>query len=298
MRITNNMVYERLNANMVNNQDSLDEAQQRVMSGKKISKPSDNPGSAGKILEYKTVLSKIDRYNQNITSVQARLDFTSTMLGSATPTLEEIEKAARESLSTSNTAAERQQTAIKVGYFLNQLVDVANGKMGDSYLFAGYGGTTDPFDSSGNATQDISANIMIEVDNGVTVAANSPGDRVFKGVGVTGGVDVFSVINNLITALNANDDAGIQAAASGLGAGLKQFRAETVDIEMRKSFVSKIQERVTGIKNIITESLSKEEDVDMNTAVTDFRAKELALESTRAASGRVLNIPTLMDFLK
>lgn len=298
MRITNQMVYDRLNASMLSRQDSLDEAQQRVLTGKKISKPSENPASAGRIIEYKNIISKFDQYSENITSVQNRLNFTSTMLESGIPALEEIEKSARESLSTNNTAADRQQIAVTVGFFLNQLVDVANGKMGDSYLFAGYGGTADPFDAGGNPTQDISADIMVEVDNGVAVAVNSPGDRVFRGVGVPGGVDVFSVINNLITALNANDEAGIQTAATDLGAGLKQFRAETVDIEMRKSFVSKIQERVTGLKNIITDSLSKEEDVDMNTAVTDFRAKEVALERTRAASARVLNIPTLMDFLK
>lgn len=298
MRITNQMIFERLNSEMMSSQESLNQAQQRVTTGKNINTPSDDPAAAGRILGYKTILSKTDQYSQNITSVQLKLNLTGTLLESGVTTFGQISDAVRQSLSTNTTAADRQETAKNVQYSLNQLVSLANTKIGDSYLFGGYGGNTDPFDASGNPTGNISGDIKVEVDKGVTVSANSPGDRVFQGVGVAGGVDVFSVINNLITSLNANDDAGIRTALSDLVAARNQFRNEAVDVANRKSFVGITEKQVTGVKNSITETLSKEENVDMATAVTDFRAKELALEAVRSASARVLNMPTLFDFLK
>lgn len=283
---------------MMSSQESLNQAQQRVTIGKNINNLSDDPASAGRILGHKTILSKIDQYSQNITSVQSKLKLTGTLLESGAATLGQIGDAVSQSLSTNNTAADRQETAKDMQYSLNQLVDLANTKIGDSYLFGGYGGNADPFDAGGNATMDISGDIKVEVDKGVTVSANSPGNRVFQGVGVPGGVDVFSVIKNLITSLNANDDAGIRTAQSDLGKALNQFRNESVDVANRNSLVGAIEKRMTGVKNTITETLSKEENVDMATAVTDFRAKELALEAVRSASARVLNMPTLFDFLK
>lgn len=298
MRIASNMMFEQLNANMLSSQDALYEANQLVTTGKKISKPSDDPTSTAKILDYNSVISNIDQYNRNLESVQIRLDLTQTSLEAGVKVLEQIQGADAGKSATNATAAERQQIATTVSNFLSQLVDVANTRIGEGYIFSGYGGGAEPFDASGNAVGNIGGDIKVPINKGLMINSNSPGDRVFKGVSITGGVDVFKAVTDYITALNNNDTAGIQTAKDDLIKAKNQLNNQSSDVLSRMGTLGAVKDQLAGVQAAISKALSKEENLDMNAAVTDFRAREIALEAARSASARVLNMPNLIDFLK
>lgn len=292
------MMFEQLNANMRSSQDALYEANQLVTTGKKINKPSDDPTSTAKVLEYDAIISNIDQYNRNIESVQTRLNLTQTCLAAGVTVLEQIQGADAGKSASSASAADRQQIATTVSNFLSQLVDVGNTKIGEGYIFSGYGGNADPFDASGNAVGNISGDIKVPINKGLTINSNSPGDRVFKGVGITGGVDVFKAVTDYITALNNNDTPGIQTAKDDLIKAKNQLNNQSSDVLARMGSIGAVKDQLTGVQATISKALSKEQNVDMNSAVTDFRAKEMALEAARSASARVLNMANLFDFLK
>ena len=48
---------------------------------KKINSLSDAPGDIGKVLDYRTTLSKIEQYQENITDAKTRVEYTETVLG-------------------------------------------------------------------------------------------------------------------------------------------------------------------------------------------------------------------------
>lgn len=298
MRIASSMMFEQLNVNMLSSQDALYEANQLVTTGQKISKPSDDPTSIAKILDYNSIISNIDQYNRNIESVQTRLNLTQTSLAAGVKVLEQIQGVDAGKSATSASAADRQQMATTVSNFLNQLVDVANTRIGEGYIFSGYGGNADPFDGSGNAVGIISGDIKVKINKGMMINSNSPGDRVFKGVSIPGGVDVFKAVTDYITALNNNDTPGIQTAKDEIVQAKNQLNNQSSDVLSRMGTIGAVKDQLAGVQATISKALSKEQNVDMNSAVTDFRAREMALEAARSASARILNMPNLFDFLK
>lgn len=298
MRIASNMMFEQMNVNMLSSQDALYEANQVVTTGKKISKPSDDPASTAKILDYNSIISNIDQYNRNIESVHTRLDLTQTSLAAGVKVLEHIQAADAGKSASNATAAERQETATTVSNYLSQLVDVANTRIGEGYIFSGFGGGAEPFDASGNAVGNISGDIKVKINKGFMINSNSPGDRVFKGAGLTGGVDVFKAVTDYITALNNNDTPGIQTAKDDLVKAKNQLNSQFSDVLARMGSIGAVKDQLAGVQETISKALAKEQNVDMNAAVTDFRAKETALDAARSASARVLNMSNLIDFLK
>lgn len=295
MRITSEMMFAQIQAGMMKRENELSSSYERVVSGKRIKRPSDDPAVAERVMGYRGILSKIEQHERNITSVQNRLSFTKQALDSSVKTIQQLKQVALGQSIT--TAAERQQYAATAQKWLDELIGVANTEVGGEHLFAGYGNSA-PFDANGNATGNISGDITVEIDTGINVRTNSVGEKVFKGVALPGGVDVFGVITNFITALNSNNDAGIQAALTGLNSSETQLLNGYADLEARNGIAGSVKERLAGVKLAVQNTLSKEEDMDMAEAITEFRSREQSLEAARAAAARVFEIPSLMDFLK
>lgn len=295
MRITGNMMHDQIQSGMLKRSDDLNAAHEKIVSGKKITKPSDEPAAAGRIMGYRTLVSKIDQYERNITSVQNKLKFTEKALDSSAQILQQLKEVA---LGQANsTAAERQKFASIAQQWFNEMIGVANTEVGGEHLFAGYGNSA-PFDANGNVTGNISGEKKIDIDSGVRIKTNSVGEKVFKGVGLAGGVDAFGVITNFIAALNADDAAGIQTALTDINTAKTQVLNESADVVARQGIIGSVKERLVSVRQTVLNTLSKEEDVDMATAITEFRIREQSLDAARSAAARVFNMSTLFDFLK
>lgn len=298
MRITSKMMFEQAEGAMMKRQEAVLDAHERVVSGKKILKPSDDPAGANKVMGYRSLLSSVDQYERNIAIVQSRLDITETALKSASDVVQALKGLAIGQSAGTATAEERKNAAVIAQNWRDTLVGIANTKAEGGYIFGGYAANAAPFDANGNTTGTISGEIDARIGNGVKIKANITGDRVFKGAVTYGTTDIFTSINNLITALNANDTAGINTAIIDLAYGEAQIVNARTDVAGRQGMASGVKESLAGFKLTTTNSLSKEEDVDMATAITDFTAKQQSLEAAQMAAKRLFEMPTLMDFLK
>lgn len=297
MRITSKMMFEQANSSMMKGQEAVLDAHERVVTGKKILRPSDDPAGTNKIMSYRTLTTNIEQYGRNLNAVQGRLEATESALGSVSNVLQRLKELAIAQANGAMNADDRKTGAVEAEQLFEEMVGIANTKTGNGYLFAGYDSDTVPFNSDGSLNAaDISGEINIQIDPGMTITANVPGDKLFKGV--SGGTDIFSVVNSFITALNSNDTAGIQTAISDMDAALSQVIETWTDVGTRLSRIDKVRERLEDVKLITTKALSQEEDIDIAEAISDFTARQQYLEAARASAARIFEMPTLMDFLK
>lgn len=159
---------------------------------------------------------------------------------------------------------------------------------GDIFTFT----TSPPGTYQGDAGQQ-----QVEIQTGTFIQQNLRGDRVFEGVGIAGGIDVFQILADINTALNQNDRTSIENGLDLLNTSQSQFSSERASVGSKLNLIESVQNRQTEVKFSLETLRSSIEDLDMTEAVTRLNQAQIAFESTLSVAGRILDI-SLLDFLR
>ena len=184
MRISTQQAFLNSVSNMQNSQSKLADLQNQISTGKKLSKPSDDPVAAAQIVKLNRELAQTEKFQDNIEVTQRRLELEETVLDSInTATVRMRELTIQAGNSTLNDA-DRKAIAAE----LRGLADYAAGLMNtrDSqgeYLFSGSKGFTQPYvkDAEGqySYTGD-DGQRMIQVAPELLVPSNDSGLYLFE----------------------------------------------------------------------------------------------------------------------
>jgi flagellar hook-associated protein 3 len=157
---------------------------------------------------------------------------------------------------------------------------------------------TDPTTGGTLQVQALNASpVAAQLGLNTTAASGAPG--VIHGTDVNG-VSPSGVLSSLIAlrnALNANNTAGIQAAATSLQQNSQTVTTAQGVVGAREQ---DIQSRLTQSSNeqvALQSSLSQLADTDMTTAITQFQALQTAYEASLKVAASTQNM-SLLDFLQ
>ncbi len=87
MRIANSIMYDRMTRGFQENLRKLIDVQEKLASGKKINKPSDDLIGISKILDYKLSINKNDQYLRSIDDAESFLEYTDSIMSSVSNSL-------------------------------------------------------------------------------------------------------------------------------------------------------------------------------------------------------------------
>lgn len=183
MRVADKMAHEQVNTNISKNRETMATLQNQAATQKRVTKPSDDPLAAARVLANRVDLQGNRQYAKNLTYARSFLEYTDSSLGDLTDTLVRAKELA---LSQSNDASagpeSRQVVATEISQLLSQAIQIGNRKLGDRFIFGGYKTQSNPFDAQGEYLGD-KGEMMIHVDKENFLAMNVPGSRVFLGDG-------------------------------------------------------------------------------------------------------------------
>ena len=146
MRVSSRIMAENIKSYLAKQSTALIETQTQIATGKKINSLSDAPGDIGKVLDYRTTLSKIEQYQENITDAKTRVEYTETVLGQINDLVNDAQTIA------SNPDTEnREALALEVANIRDQIAGLVNTKYAGNYLFHGDLTDTAPFDETTGA---------------------------------------------------------------------------------------------------------------------------------------------------
>lgn len=181
MRVADKMSFEQVNSNINKNRSQMSELQQQAATQKRVTKPSDDPMSASRVLSNRIDLQGNKQFLKNLNYAKSFIDFTDQSLGDLS---ENINRAKELAISQSNDASSsetsRQVVATEIKQLLDQMIQIGNRKLGDRYIFGGYKTTTQPFDQDGDYKGD-QGEMLIHVEKGSFVPMNMPGSKIFLG---------------------------------------------------------------------------------------------------------------------
>lgn len=186
MRVTDKMNQNQVLTNIQKNRTELSQLQSQAATMKKVTKPSDDPVASAKILAHRSENKNLEQFDKNIFFAKNFLETTESTLSQLSEAVVRAKELAVQGASDTNGGVPRQMISSEVGQIFNSIVEIANRKLGDRYLFGGFQTQTQPFDKDGKYSGD-DGEIKIQNQKGNFVALNLTGDRIFLGRGV--GVD-------------------------------------------------------------------------------------------------------------
>jgi flagellar hook-associated protein 3 FlgL len=304
MRVTNNIMTDSLVRYLTAQNEALYERQTIIASQKRINKPSDDPIGMGKVLDYRQTLASIEQYQTNIQRGKMRLDISEIHLDLVDDLLQMVSAIAQ--TETGGTAESRRLAAEQAKMLYDQVLDLANSKLNDNYLFSGYQTKTAPFsrDDTQATTFDKftvtyngdagDARFMVAHNSEITI--DTDGRPLFHNA-AAGGLNIFDAMRDLIVGLE-NDDT---AAISAQGGMMDQARTQINNIRAANAPIlyqlETTENHWQNYKPKIQELLGKQEEADITRAVVELQRIELAYQTTLAATARIIQ-PGLINFLK
>jgi len=294
MRVTHLGAYQAALSRIGDRLSEYSDAQARMSTGKKLTRSSDDPIGMSRALELRAALSARRQETRNADDGEMWLNLADTTLQDVVSQIQRARELAVRG-STQIGSGERDAIAVEVSNLRDDVVALANGTHQGRGLFSGF--------SSGDAVQKIAGNwtytgdagqINRRVGENEVVTVNVTGDVAF---GFASGSDVFTVLDNLAAALNADDTTAIDAAIAELDDSLSTVLGGLGTVGARTNQIESAMSRTQHDIETLTDQLSSLEDIDIAEAVMDLELQQTAYEAALAAFAQSSQT-SLIDFLR
>jgi flagellar hook-associated protein 3 FlgL len=290
MRVTHTGFYNQATQQMGKQQAKVFETQEQLASGKKISRPSDDPALATAINNLKSKMDINQRYLSNLNSMEDTLKMQETSVGSSVDVVSRIKELSIQAANDTYNAADRKSIAIEVKGLISSLADVANMRGTDgAYLFSGYSQDKAPFleSSLGVVTYTGTTDYQqVMVDEGRRMQIGMPGSDVFGSVrhlntstGVTSSVDMFTTLGSMYQALVANDADAIRDNLDKISSVHEHLTVQQSNIGSRMKLVETLTHATEDRDYTYKTLQSSMEDLDYVEAATRLKNQSLALQA-------------------
>jgi len=288
MRISAKVMADNMKANLAKQSSQLMKTQLKLASGKRINRPSDDHIGIGKVLGYRSTLSTIGQYRENITDAQTRVKYTETILGQIHDFLREAK-----SIALNPGLEDKTPIAEAIKDIRDQTLGLANSKYGKNYLFAGHLSDAPAFDSTTYAYNGDGGSHRVTIGEGITVELEADGSQMF----LESGDNLFQVLDDLEAALTADDLVAIQAAVDPLERIGERIQITRSGLASDYKRLEATNDYWTSFGNSVETMRSDVEDADITHSAIDMQVQQTAYEVLLATAARVIQ-PTLVDFLR
>jgi flagellar hook-associated protein 3 FlgL len=293
MRITQFMIYERISNAFQKNMADIASLQNRLATGKKVNKPSDDVIGAIRAIDYKLNISYNNQYKRNITEATSQLSFTETVINSVSDALIRLKELAIQGADSSMNLQNRAAIAKEVEELRDHLLNLANSKFKGRYIFSGFKTDTLSFDSNSFSYLGDSGVMNVLIDRDTFIPVNITGDEAF----IFNGETFMKIVDDLKNALLSNDIGAIRDSLEKINGSSAVLEKVVADIGARMNRLEDQTNRLEDSLLSLKEALSVTEDADIAETVTEYSKVELALQALRQTAARGL-YQSLFDFLR
>jgi len=298
MRVTNSMMVNTFLTNIGKNATRMSKYQSQLQTGKKFSRPSDDPVAASYSVQYDTDIAKETQYLTNVESAEEMLTATETALNSYSDVLGRMHELTVQASSATMSASARESITDELEQLRDELISIANITYNGRHLFSGYQTDEKLIDDNGNYLIQVQDTEIINYQVGQLnrLQVNVLGTSVFGPETDSGKALAFRTIDNLITATKSNDVDEIKGMIDEISNLQDMVLKETTSIGGRMNRLNLARSRITHNTDNLEEMRSLNEDVDLAEATTNFSIEKVVYQAALAAGAQIIQ-PTLLDFI-
>jgi flagellar hook-associated protein 3 FlgL len=277
-------------------EQNMNTATQQLSTGLSVNEPSDNPAAVAALIGNHNQAGQDDQYLQSISTLQGRLQVSDSTLSQVVTALTQALSAGTEGANGTLSAADRQAVAAQVQGITSQLLSLANTTYQGKYLFSGTAVNTQPF-TLNTATNAVTYNgntgtTSVQISNGSSISTSLPGSQLFANAAGS----AFGALQDLYSSL---------VSGNNIGTAVNEVSSAISQVGVQRVFYGNALNQINSTENFLNQdtiNLSSQANaligVNPATAATNLSQAQVANQAVISATGRILSLPTLLDFLQ
>ncbi len=283
----------------------MDKYQTQINTGKKITRPSDDPVVAMKGMFYRSNLSEVEQFKRNLSELYLWMENSEAGVEQTNTGLQRVRELTIQAKTGTLSPEDRKAVAREIEQIQHDIVSIANTQVAGRYIFHGTD-TNNPPVTEGTPPQ-VAANLKdsniqnynVEVSRGVSMKANINPSNVF-------GQELFDTLTKLQAAMDPDSEAAqkfdpatlnMDDLLKDLDKSMDSLSAERSELGARYNRLEMIDERIAQQEVIANRVLSDNEDVDLERAIVDLKVQETIHRAALGVGARIIQ-PSLLDFLR
>lgn len=300
MRITNSITTQKALRTMQHAQRDVARASDRVTSGLRFTRASEDPNAAGQVMRTTSSLRALEQYRRNVDAATARTSAEESVLDQITLVLTRASEIGIGQATGTATAETRRVAKAEVDQLLRFAVGLGNTRHADSYLFGGAQSAVAPFavDETDPARLDFTTTsptgeLKVEISAGQLLSTTHDGTQIFG----TDSNGVLAVLRDLSHALGADDADAIRTALGGVRTSLADTQTLIGDVGARMSQLEVTGANLNALEITLTTFKSDLHEIDFEQAVTELVGRQTAFQAAMLATSKVMGM-NLTDYVR
>ena len=301
-RITNSMVASSVLADLNDVSRRLSLTQQKLSSGKEITRPSDDPYGTSRALTLRSDVAGTQQYQRNVSEGVAWQNITDAALSTMTDAVHRVRELALQGANDSSGQDARNAAAAEIDQLIESIKGEANASYGGRYVFSGTETATKPYTVGGPDTYGgNTAAVAREIGPGVSVQVNvnaqsllGDGQSANDGLLLDNLRDIAQHLRSgTVTDLNTLRDADLK----GLDANLQRIVQTRATVGATTNRLESADARLSQVEESATKLLSDVEDADMAKTMVDYSMQNNVYQAALHAGANIVQ-QSLLDWLR
>ncbi len=301
MQISNSLYFDRASAQISKITEHTQTLQTQISTGKRLATPSDDAVAYRRLQTIGVQDADSAAWALNVKLAQSVLGQADTALGSATDQLQHAQELVISASNGTLSDADRRVIAGQLRSIVDDLASSANAK--DSRGTPLFGSATGTTALTRNASGVVSftgtgSPVSIPIGDGLAVQPSESAEKIFGGIpGASGSTDVFALLSDFATALEAGGTVNSASTADGMKAALDQVGAVRASIGARGARLDIETTRIEDATLSRALDRSALEDTDVSAAIIELQKTSTILQATQASLSRLSQL-SLFDYLR
>lgn len=335
MRIPTSLAFDRITASLKKSGQRLASAQERLSTGKRSTRPSDDVAGLSQILHDRVSLTLNGQFQRNVAAVQADLGRIDRIMSASYESLSEIRKLAMRVAYGEEPSGPDSNGAALAATLRDQLLSFANATFGGNSLFSGFSTDRQAFNTQTFAYEGDDGIRSVALDDGVTLPVSVPGGQAFglpamavpvvvlsdgsrahftshadssvtveiRSSDDTTVLDSFSFSNSVqlaheaAEAIRNGDRRKAEALLAPLEEAQNRVRSVQTELGVRLVHLDAQDRMLRGHQATLSSLVSRIEDADPSETAMELTKAEIALQAGRESAAKIFS-KSLFDFLR
>ena len=268
--------------------------QQKLSSGRELTRPSDNPAAVARALQLRTEMEGAQQYQRNVAEGTGWAEVTDSALSTITSALQRARELVVQGATDNAAGGAREAIAEEIRGIIDTVKTAANASYGGRYVLAGTTTDVPPFRvGADDAYYGDEERVGRQIGPGVTIDVNVHG-REAIGDDDEG---LLSVLRGVVQHLEDDDGPALRTDLLAMNTSLDQLNAVRATVGATQNRLEVAAGRLAEYEGTTLALLSETEDADFAKTMIDFTTQQNALNAGLKAGASIVQ-NSLLDFLR
>ena len=271
------------------------EAQAHMVSGKRITKPSDDVPGTIRGLSLRSAINTTEQYTNNIVVTKPLVSATMTALDGMVSAVKAARNVAERAANTEFVQGTREGFVAELNDIASQMADIANTKHLDQFIFSGTATDTAAVSKQADGSYTYAGDSGVkttQVLSWVSLPVNIPGDKVFNFDHSAGAdtTDIFTMMKQLADVIATGAPKDVSAQIDNIDANLDNLLSCSAQVGSWSARMDRGKDILSDTSIRLKGMLSDTEDIDLINAVIDLKTQENVYQAALAVTSRMLDL--------